>query len=257
MKGQGRCNKYQFFNGGAGSYTFNVPSDVSCVFVTATVAGNAGCGSGGSAAGGGGGSGEYCIRAPLSCTPGGTVSITLGATNPATSAGPPVPAAGDTLITSSSGVSITLKGGAGTSVALSGLPGGGARGGIASTEDLRIGFPETVYQCGGSNGGTASTGAPTAGRAGAGCQGIQGGAAGPQGTNVVRAGGGGAASIFGPGGAGGNGSNTGPGTGSDGSDAPSGSWGAGGGGSGGSLGPLTKSGAGADGACLIEWISHH
>jgi len=69
----------QLFSG-HGNYTFNVPSNVSLVFVS--IVGPGGAGSGVSAnvtaGGGAGGSGEYAFRLPYHVTPGGTVAITVG-----------------------------------------------------------------------------------------------------------------------------------------------------------------------------------
>ncbi len=65
-----------------GSSTYNVPANRSLVYVTMQAAGMGGngCGAGPfNTGGGGGGAGEMCVRVPYVVTPGGTVSMTVGA----------------------------------------------------------------------------------------------------------------------------------------------------------------------------------
>jgi len=60
-----------------GAFTFNVPANVSLVYVTLQAAGGAGSKTGGQA--GGGGAGELIRRRPYKVTPGGTVAGSVGA----------------------------------------------------------------------------------------------------------------------------------------------------------------------------------
>lgn len=236
--GGDRPNKHQLFTA---SGTFNVPAGVSVVFVTGTGAGCGGMGAGGC---GGGGSGSYCVRYPVPVTPGGTLSITIGAAGAPGAVGNTGRAqpGGDTIV----GI-LTLRGAPGWLTGgsvLNGSQGGGDGGGVSGATPGVIGNQEGPWCWGGSSGGSFND-AGQPGNVGGPCQGWQGGLGGSSGAS--RAGCGGGASMFGPGG---NGANSAAG---DGGAAPATSYGAGGGGA---SGATATGGVGRDGAVLIEWTDY-
>lgn len=63
------------------SGTFTVPQGITKVYLTMIGGGGGGCGSltGGSSSGGGGGAGAYKINHPITVTPGGSYTVTVGA----------------------------------------------------------------------------------------------------------------------------------------------------------------------------------
>lgn len=229
------------------SGTFSVPADIDppIIWVSGTGAGGGGRGGPNSsnAPGHGGGSGQYAVRQPIAVTPGGSVSVTVGAAGAASS----IPDGsggdgGDTIVGS-----LTLYGGKGAigPTGSSGAGGGNAQGqgganGVSGTAGVR-GSAWSPNVWGGSSGGTGAFGVDP-GRAGGTC-GIFAGGAGGTGSS---AGGGGASSAYGVGGTGGAPS-------ANGNAPASTSYGAGGGGGGSKSAGGSGGGAGAAGYVLIEW----
>lgn len=239
-----------------GSGTFNVPPSISAVWITAWAGGGGGGGWTGTPntlSGGGGGQGEACYNVKYPVTPGGTVSVTVGAAGAST--GGDGGNGGDTAFGN-----LVLRGGKGGGTAhppTGGLPGtGGGVGHTTWTYIIQIGTKETSVFYGGSGGCDhtdltpfPNTGAPSGP--------YYGGAQGGDDTGSGQRGGGGAGSIFGVGGAGGTCSTHAPPTVQIGNPAPVTSYGAGGGGFGSpQAGPATPcpGGAGAAGRVLITWI---
>jgi hypothetical protein len=185
---------FRSFTFGA-SGTFNVPSDIRMVWVTASAGGGGGGGVSSpttvSAAGGGGG--EACYNVPYHVTPGGTVAVVVGIGGSG-SAGTGT-AGGDTSFGT-----LVLRGGqpgGGTAPPLagSGGTGGGLNLGIAGRGKLEN---NTFFSgAGGQSGNIVSA------RAGPAAPYLGGAVGGTDGTR--SGGGGGAASIFGSGGDGGDG----------------------------------------------------
>lgn len=233
----------------AGSATFNVPTGVTAIWITAVGAG-AGGGTRATALGaGGGGSGEYGEMIPLKVTSGGTVSLTVGAKGTGAAAG------GGTATGADGGATIVgpynfLGGLGGVGTTSAGGTGGGPRGGLGggASNTGAAGTQESVSFWGGGGGGGGGNATPNNGSAGAPSPGRLTGAAGGTAASTQAGGGGGAGSVYGLGGAGGGG-------GVAGSNAASTSYGTGGGGAGGLTGSTAAGGNGCDGYVLIMWVA--
>ena len=138
--------------------TFTVPDGVTAVKVTVVGGGGGGGGtpsSSGTGHTGGGGGGGVSIEYVTGLTPGGAVSVTVGAGG----AGGTGNATGATGGTSSFGAYCSATGGAGGAGAGSGGYGGGGAGGTGSGGDINIsGFPgsaaNSTYSCSGGGGGS-------------------------------------------------------------------------------------------------------
>lgn len=226
------------------SGTFNVPANVSAVWISGCGAGGGGngyVGGTGNPSHGGGAAGEFTLGRLIPVTAGGTLSITVGAGGAGGVGNNVIPAAGATQYGS-----FTLGGARASRTGASyGGDGGGCGGGLSATytppvAGLNIGLRESISSWGGPSGPTHS---PSGGPPGIGQQTTCAGAAGTGSGNVGT---GGSASVW-P--SGGNGSPTSgvpsPGAGTG--------WGAGGGGA--SQGPTVNGGAGANGAVVIHWVS--
>lgn len=253
-------NKGQEFIG-AGVYVFDVPAGVESLWVKMTGAGGAGGGftnTGFNRSGGaGGGSGEYCEEMHLACTPGGTVTVTVGAGAVATYI---TGDDGSASIVDSGLYSISCQGGQGGDVSGGGGTrgaGGGQRGGDypghtnRNGQDGDMGTAESTTHYGGSSGGGGVSNSVPNGHLGGPCEGNLGGIGGVRVLGYAgtydAGGSGGAASCMGRGGDGGT---QGPGE-----NAPS--YGAGGGGAGaqGSAGSVSHAGGnGGDGYVMLQWF---
>lgn len=246
---QGGFSQSQLFTS---SGTFNVPSNVSVVFLTGIGGGGAGGGiaSVSSRAGGGGGAGQHGTMIPVQVTGGGTVSVTV----PAAATGV-AGAAGNNGGDVTFGSLWTFKGGSGGSNVTTVGNGGAGGGGGGAAGKLpgnvgTIGTQESIWTFGGSSGGGSGSTAAQAGQSGGVSgqyTGSSGGAAGAGSTGA--GGGGGASSPFGQGGTGGAGGAS-P---ANGVAASSTAYGAGGGGGGGSAGATSTGGDGAPGFLLVTW----
>jgi hypothetical protein len=242
-------NKLQVFTSNG---TFNVPAGVSCGFVTQS-------GGGGGAnrnPGNAGGASQVCIRMPIKLTPGGILSVIVGAKGGgAKGAAYSNTNGGDSIVgpIQVSGGTAAFAQGGNPSFPYAGFGGGlhGAEGNTFNFNGLIA--PQTVGQpglainggqsCikwwGGSSGGGATGAAnPDGNFGGAAVNNNPGGLNGGAG----HGGGGGASSFFGTGAQGSTGSG-------DGRDATSSHYGAGGGGG---LVP----GSGGDGAGGVVWIEY-
>ena len=231
---------------GAGTYTFNVPAGVSGVWLKMVGAGGAGGGIGsGNAAGGGGGAGELCENLTWPVTAAGTATVIIGAGGVG-AAGVVGPTGGDTSFNNGT---LTAKvkgglGGTGVNGTLGGT-GGGPLGAVDSnTTGAGYGLPESPSHFGGSSGGQG--GSPGTGSSGGLGPGFPVGAVGGAPSGGHGGGGGGAATEWGLGGVGGAGA-------ANGTNATSTNYGTGGGGAG--AGTNTVGGNGADGYCLVSWVS--
>jgi hypothetical protein len=219
------------------SGTFNVPAGVSLVRITAIGGGSSGQWNNGSSTGGcAGGSAAYCIARPTIVTPGGTLSIVVGAKGTGTTT------FGSNAGTASTAGIVNVDGASafGAVVTPSG-PGGGGGGGASVAADNGpglIGTRGSIKHGGGASGGAAAQ-SQTGGNGGP--------APGVLPSSVGHYGGGGASSIWGKGGDGGNGTQSG-------GDATTTNYGAGGGGTGHSSGGSQKGGNGAPGYVRVEWI---
>ena len=226
--------------------TWTVPAGVSGVFVSAIGAGGGGKGtaSAASTSGGGGGAGEEGTNIPMPVTPGGTVSITIGAAGAGGAAGDnPGSDGGDTIV----GIYRFLggKGAAGASF-------GGDGGGVGSSAQVAnsygvLGIAESVKYFGGSSGGGPVVGNAD-GKAGGGSGGRKTGGAGGLKGGGKGGGGGGGATPFGNGGAGGAAE-------SDGVSAAADAYGAGGGGAGSNTAAAKAGGAGCQGYAVIFYTA--
>lgn len=210
--------------------TFNVPTGVSLVWVTACAGGGGGGDGAAGRGGGGGGSGEFIYRNSTNVTSGGTLAITIGAGGLNNSNG------GDTT----SGV--ILQGGrggiAGSDTGVGGAGGGGG-GGAGGTSGASGGVGSVgayeIHRGAGSGGGGGST----AGNGGAGARFLhRAGGAGAVG--AAPRGGGGAAGFFGTGGGG-----------SDVAGNAAAANTCAGGGAGGASG---NGGSGGSGYVIVEWV---
>lgn len=267
-----------------GSHTFTVPAGVYWVLVSA-IGGGGGCGVNkttvfASFGCGAGGAGEHIIEAPLATTPGGTVSIVVGAggaggvanvqgVNAHAAEGPGGFDAGNGGGSTTVGPFVVLGGYGG----LGGLssPHAGIGGGYSALhasgnlpncgESLNGQGPDpngrvalrgnSVRWFSGSGGGAgmgAVGGVGQTGGKGGPCGPFLGGAGGAP-TATLGGGGGGAASPWGPGGAGG------AAPAGNGNSPPAGSYGAGAGGGGGIAGGAAPgtSAPGLDGYVLLTW----
>jgi len=224
-----------------GSGTWNVPNNISAVWVTMVAGGSGGSASTAAAnGGGGGGSGESVEGEFLKVTASSTVAYTVGTGGASATNG------NDTVFGA-----LTVRGGVKGLTTVAGT-GGGARGGVAGTGGSApgnqggVGFSETATYQGGSGGGSGGTTTTTNGGAGGGSGGQLVGGAGGIAGGTQAGGGGGAATIYGVGGAGGAG-------GAVGVAAASTAYGTGGGGAGG-FATGKAGGAGAGGYILITYI---
>lgn len=249
----------QFFTS---SGTFNVPSNVSLVYVSGVASGGGG-GAGSTnpfnhESGSGGAGGESCQRRPLKVTPSSSLTITInssgaGSISDVTYGGD----GGDTIIGS-----FVLEGGnGGSSAEMFNVDqyskGGGAKGYVPASNNKNttggVGGRESRSCWGGSGPGGSTSNAFVTGFSGGNSGTFAGGGGGVTddfGGNANAGGAGGAATPYGSGGAGGHGL-------TEGGNAPAAtSYGAGGGGAGGTgnSGPLRHGGAGISGCVLIEWI---
>jgi hypothetical protein len=253
-------SRSQIFTG-QGNYTFDVPANVSLVFVSMIGGGGAGSDviSGVTAGGGAGGSAEYAFRLPYHVTPGGTVSITVGAhgTHSVNIQPSPFPVP---PVSTFSGIGSfrCMGGGNGYTQAGEGGAGGGIRGAV-TVSTTTINSPNFegfgllgLYELAGFTGGAG--GSPGGiNYFGAGAT-IHGGPCINYSPGLVTSGkaigGNGASSPYGPGGQGGatEHGNAVPGN--------TGYFGAGGGGGGGgTTGSSPSTGAnGIDGMVLVQWI---
>lgn len=139
--GGGGTSKCQEFTA-VGGFTFNVPANVSLIWVTLQAPG--GQGGKNASGGGGGGSGELIRHYPYKVTPSGTVSGTIGAG-----------ATSSTSVDSTFGT-LTAKGGKGGTTTTGGQSGGGPLGGAGGGGAGVIGI-NILDVLGGSSGGAAST----------------------------------------------------------------------------------------------------
>lgn len=248
--------------------TFNVPANVTLVWVS--LCGGGGGGGGGSghgtagAGGGGGGAGECAYRLPCPVTAGGTVTYAIGAAGTAgTSGGTGSNGGAGGNGGQTSFDAIVVQGGNGGAGATN-APAAGAGGAGGSTGDLTINGTPT--NCG--NGGTAGnvgvrgcianpsfTGGGGGGGNAASSNGQRGGhgyafAQGNGGTGTANGGGGGGgAGSIGAAGGNGGGARAAGSAGSNGSGGGGGGGGNGGGGAG-------AGGAGGSGWILIEYVSN-
>lgn len=240
------------------SGTFNVPGNITSVWLTMIGGGGGGggCVTFLAHGGGGGGSGEYCIAMPVPVSSGASVAVTIGAngvggTDRGTNGG-------DTYFGN-----IVAKGGKGgrnaadiPSVRQASGDGGGDNGGhiATATDGVAGGLSPFRFTGGGCGGWEGSGQVIGTGRNGANSiNGFTGGIGGSS-VSTGPAGGGGAASPFGNGG---NGANyTGSAQPHNGTAAASTAYGAAGGGGNAVNNPGLSSfgGNGAGGYCLITWI---
>lgn len=238
--GLGRSLQSQTFTS---SGTFNVPANVSAVWISGCGAGGGGngyVGGTGNPSHGGGGAGEFCLGRLIPVTPGGTLSISIGIGGPGSPDNSPMVAAGSTQYGT-----FNLQGSKAARTGASyGGDGGGVYGGISNAyfppvAGVNFGNRESISGWGGPAGPVHSV---SGGPPGVGQQIICAGAAGTGGGNTGT---GGSASVW-PGG--GNGSPT------SGIPAPSAGtgWGAGGGGA--AQGPSATGGRGSDGAIVVHWV---
>lgn len=255
---EGKLDSEEFTSSG----TFNVPSTVSVVWVTAVGAGGGGGGAGGNtynAGGGGGGAGELYLDYKVAVTPGASITVTIGAAGTGGTGGNNGTDGGDTTF----GSLLTAEGGGGGKKGSSsgsfgcctqggaGGAGGGAQGAASPGytshgTDADVGATPTIFTCTqipGSSGGSGvdSEGALNYGSAGGASMKYAGG------NGQGHGGGGGAASYFGSGGAAGT-------TSGNGTAAAGTSYGAGGGGAGGNTATLTNNGgSGAAGYLIVYY----
>ena len=239
------------------SGTFNVPTNVTGVWVTGIGGGGGGGTRASALGGGGGGSGEYGQLLPLNVTSSGTLTITVG------TGGAGAPATSGAADGSSGNNSVvgpyTFLGGKGGDGASNGIGGAGAgpNGGAGGTGNVSPGTMGTIESSsyfgggGGGGGGTTTTMNGTAGCPG---PGNLTGAAGGTNGSTQAGGGGGASSLYGLGGVGGNGGLAGTSA-TSGSPTSGGVPGSGGGGAGGLTGSNAAGGNGANGYVLIMWVS--
>lgn len=225
------------------SGTFNVPANVSAVWITGCGAGGGGGGyvaGTGSPSHGGGGAGEFTLMRLIPVTPGGTLSISVGNGGLGASGNNAIPAAGATQYGG-----FTLNGAkASRTTGAYGGDGGGYGGGLSNRylnldPGQNFGSRESVSSWGGAAGAFHElSGGPSG-------IGQQINCAGAAGTGSGNVGTGGSALVW-P--SGGNGSPT------SGVPAPSAAtgWGAGGGGA--SQGPTVNGGPGANGAIVVHWV---
>lgn len=131
------------------SGTFTVPSGITAVKVTVIGGGGGGGGSSGgcgSGSGGGGGGGGTSIRYVTGLTPGGTVSVTIGAAGSASSGS----GSGGSGGASSFGAFATGNGGSGGGGGPSGGSGGAGANGTASGGDINLtGYRQSTSSRGG------------------------------------------------------------------------------------------------------------
>lgn len=240
--GGGSGGGYNFIEYTPGTYTFNVPASIDPPYVWITGVGGGGGGAGGVDSlngGGGGGGSQNCVKYPMTVTPGGTISIVVGAagTGGAASGGNGGSGANTTAD------ELTIYGGKGALTSGGGAGGGNVEGqGGANPQGANAdglpGFIYTTYKHGGASGAPSIFGTSPGWRGGPSGE-FLGGLGGATGNYP---GGGGAASYFGTGGAGGVAAGNGvaatiPGA----------------GGGGGGSGTLTTGGAGGPGYLLLEW----
>lgn len=223
------------------SGTFNVPSDVSLIYITAVSGGSGGCSSapGVFEAAGAGGSSEQMVRMPMYVTPSGTVAITVGAGGlPGTGS-----AYGHTGGTSSAvgpvfGYSVDPGHGE-LGSGSQGMTGGGCLGGAQGNGNAGgIGSLGSPCHFGGSGG--AAQGGYAGPHTGGGSGGYPVGATGTVGDSIS---GGGGACVYSPGGTGGGNLVAG---------SVASGFGGGGGGSGFRAG---QGGTGGTGYVLVEWMN--
>lgn len=251
------------------SGTFNVPTGVSCVLVTAIAGGGAGGWCGNFVAGfHGGGAGGLCYRRPYVVTPEGTVTVTIGAGGISVDLEYGLTGNGEDTTFGS----LRVGGGQGAFHSDSGHGYGGVGGNAAglayeaAVSDGSLPFPHiphgvlfynpgfistqnTYGWFGGSSGGTGGSG--NVGRSGgASGNGSSGGVGGSVGTDGSGGGGGGGSSPWGQGGAGATRTGI---SGAPGHAPTAGHYGAGGGGGIGSD-EFAVGGSGAPGYCLVEWF---
>jgi len=225
------------------SGTWNVPAAVSGAWATGVGGGGGGRGTAAAAAasGGGGGAGEEGTQIPLPVTPGGTVSVTIGAAGPGGVGGVNGTDGGTTIVGP-----YQFIGGKGSVGVTAGGSGGGAGGAVTVSGVGVLGTAEHTSYFGGSSGGATSVGA-SAGQNGGGSGGHLIGGVGGVG-NTKAGGGGGAATVYGVGGAGGAGE-------ANGINASATSYGAGGGGAGSNAATPRDGGNGAPGYAVIFFIA--
>jgi hypothetical protein len=240
--------KSQEFNA---SGTFNVPTFVSFVWVSMVGAGGGGSTTIAAATGGGGGgTGEYCFGLPVVVTPGGTVTVTIGTGGTGGAAAQVAAQAGANGGDTSFGI-WTVKGGGGAlNTGASGVGGGplGAASKPIGNPGTAGGFgsPESPLHFGGSSGGGGGNAITASGGAGAPGAGQSAGAAGGVAAGSQAGGGGGGGSPWGNGAVGANGGVAG---------ANATNAGTGGSGSGGHATTTLGGGNGANGYCLVTWIT--
>jgi hypothetical protein len=212
--------------------TWEVPTDVSSIWLTMTGGGGGGASRASTTLGGGSGGGaELCEQLGIFVVPGDVLVISIGAGGTGGTANGAGSSGGTTSVTTVDH-SYYAVGGAGGSQGSNGV--GGGTGGQLTAGTSPIAESNSYF--GGSIGGRGAAGYPTPAATGATSGSQQGGV-------------GGANSSYGLGGAGGDGNQ-------DGHDAPAGSYGAGGGGSGAkAVSGSQDGGDGQDGYVLIQWIN--
>ncbi len=232
-----------------GSFTFNIPPNVTSLLFTIVGAGGAGGGSTTAAfASGGGGSGEIVDLQPQICVGGGTITGTIGAGGIGVTGGDGLPGGNTTcgLFTALGGL-----GGVSGATAGNGGQGGGPNGGAGGPRGVSggnpgvIGLAESPSYFGGGGGGGGGSSGNVGGGFGAPAGGQSGGSPGSSTGGTQAGGGGGSSTPYGVGASGGNG-------GSNGANATI--RGTGGGGGGGNATNSTG-GNGGNGYVLIQWVS--
>lgn len=242
--------------------TFNVPANVSLVWITQTGAGGGGGQSNSTYSSGsaGGCSGELCFGHPVHVTPGGAMSVVVGVGGISVSGaneGSPGSATSFGTVSCAAGqgghsaqqATPSLISGAGGGV------GGGALGATPNNTPGANGRAESPTFFGGSTGG----GMPSAGDTTLHGADVAGNFGGPQGANIppgvvtMYGGAGGSSSPYGPGATGGHGYISGAPTTANG--LPASSPGSGGGGAGATqIVGFAIGGTGANGYCLVQWV---
>ena len=238
----------------AASGTFNVPANVSLVWARGIGGGGGGASTIAAATGGGGGGcGEFFDNLAIPCTPGGTITINIGAAGTAAAAGQvtaqPGGNGGDTSIVAN-GLTYFARGGFGANNAGASGAGGGYNGSISKATNASgtPGTQESPIYFGGSSGGGGGNTIASPGASGSPNAGFPTGTAGGAIAGSQAGGGSGGASPWGLGGQGGAG-------GAIGAAPAAGCYGAGGGGGGGKATTTIGGGAGLAGYVLIEWIA--